>query len=75
MITYISKVAQKLLFLIQTKKIAYLLTVFCGNAALLYALYLKEGLTVQWVSAFSILTGFVTSGYLVGKHLAGKEPK
>jgi hypothetical protein len=69
-----NRLLRAFLFLIQAKKVAYLFTVLCGNFGLLYALYLQHELTTMWVSAFSILTAFVTGGYLGGKYLTKGNP-
>jgi len=54
---------------VQTKKVAYLLVVLVGAGCLIGDLCLELVLTNQWVAAFGILTGFVTSGYLIGKKI------
>ena len=71
---YMRELLKKILLLIQTKKIAYLTTVFTGCFCLAYALRGDRELTIQWVSAFSVLTGFVTTGYLGGKWLMRGNP-
>ena len=58
----------------QVKKVAYIFVVFCGMACLIMDLQIERKLSTTWVTAFGLLTGFVTSGYAIGKAIDKGTP-
>ena len=58
----------------QAKKVAYLGTVCVGLSCLVIDLYMERTLSTTWVAALGVITGFVTTGYVMGKKIAQEGP-
>ena len=59
---------------VQSKKVAFLAFVFSGVFYLGLDLLFQRILTQTWVTAFAVLAGVVTGGYLGGKAIEKEKP-